>query len=210
MRIQLPSQGRSLDAGLRIAPALWVAGANGPVQPTTSTRFQTSGVAPSSFVLRRSSFWPPARHGAKPNAAPTPSLLPLGAFSLLEVMIAILVFFLVSFSVLEVISVGLGAARSLQIQHPDAGILAAHLSLTNRLEESSDAGDFDDIEPGVYPDCRWERNVFEASSNGLWQVDFLVIEKVGRRQVPSTMSILMYRPGGGRGAGPRPVMPGMP
>ena len=121
-----------------------------------------------------------------------------GAFSLLEVMIAILVFFLVSFSVLEVVSVGLGAARSLQIRHPDAGILAAHLSLTNSLQEGSDSGDFDDIEPDVYPNCQWERNIFEASSNGLYQVDFLVIEKIGRRQVPSTMSILMYRPGGGR------------
>ena len=123
------------------------------------------------------------------------------AFTLIEVMIAILVFFLVSFSVLEVITVGLGAARSLQIQHPDAGILAAHLSLTNRLEEGSDSGDFDDVEPGAFPSCRWERNIMEVSSNGLYQVDFLVIEKVGRKQVPSTMSILMYRQGGGMRGG---------
>jgi hypothetical protein len=71
-------------------------------------------------------------------------------------------------------------------------MLAAELSLTNSLAEGADSGDFGDI----YPNYHWERNISEVGSNGLFQVDFIVLQSIGRKgkEVPTTMSILMYRP----------------
>jgi hypothetical protein len=115
-----------------------------------------------------------------------------GGFTLLEVMIAMAVFFIVVFAILGVVVQSLGAARALQNRHPDAGMLAAQLSLTNLLEEGYESGDFEE----VFPNCRWERQITEVGSNGLFQVDFVVFErtKQGKENVEA-MSILMYRPG---------------
>lgn len=109
------------------------------------------------------------------------------AFSLLEVMIAVFIFFMAVFSILELVSQNLRAARLLQSDGPNAGILAGELSLTNRLEEGSDSGDFGEL----YPAYSWSRDVFETSSNGLFQVDFVVFRQ---SQIDSTMSILLFRP----------------
>ncbi len=133
------------------------------------------------------------------------------AFSLIEVLIAISVFCIVAFAVLQLLITGLGAARSLQIRHADVAVLAAELATTNNiLEEGVDSGDFGEF----YPQARWERNVEEVGSNGLFRVDFVVFEKVGKKEVSSDMSILLYRPGSpkgkmsggtGRATGPIPV-----
>jgi hypothetical protein len=121
------------------------------------------------------------------------------------------VFFMVAFAVLGIVVTGLGAARALQVRHADASMLASELSATNNiLEEGTDSGDFGDF----YPHARWERTVTEIGSNGLFRVDFIVLEKAGRHEVGSTMSILLHRPGSPKGAmsggtgklmGPRPV-----
>lgn len=132
-------------------------------------------------------------------------------FTILEVIIACAIFFMVSFAVLEIVVQGLSAARSLQQREPDAGMLAATLSLTNRLEEGTESGDFEDIAPGLYPGYRWERYIEEVGSNSLFKVDFVVYynKSQGRRKGPSEshMSILLYKPGSppgsasGRGGG---------
>lgn len=117
-------------------------------------------------------------------------------FTLLEVLIAIGVFFIVSFAVLELVVTSLGAARSLQIRHADAGMLAAELSATNSiLEEGIESGDFGDF----YPGARWERTVEEIGSNSLFRVDFRVAERIGEKEVTSEMSILLFRPGSPKG-----------
>jgi hypothetical protein len=133
------------------------------------------------------------------------------AFTLLEVLIAIGVFFIVSFAVLELVVVGLGAARALQVRHADVGMLASEFSATNTiLEEGVESGDFGDF----YPHARWDRAVTEVGSNSLFQVDFTVAEKVGNKDVVSQMSILLHRPGSpkgrmsggtGRAVGPQPI-----
>ena len=69
----------------------------------------------------------------------------LAGFSLLEVMIAMFVFFIVVFSVLGMVVQSLGAARSLQQQQADCGMVASMLSLSNTLEESFDSGDFEGV-----------------------------------------------------------------
>jgi prepilin-type N-terminal cleavage/methylation domain-containing protein len=137
--------------------------------------------------------------------------LPRSAFTLVEVVIAIGIFCIMAFAVLEIVVVGLGAARALQVRHADVGYLASELAATNNiLEEGTDSGDFGDF----YPNARWERTVTEVGSNSLFQVDFTISEKVGRHEIMSDISILLYRPGspkgkmsGGTGklAGPQPV-----
>jgi hypothetical protein len=133
------------------------------------------------------------------------------AFTLVEVLIAIGIFFMVGFAVLEMVVTGLGAARALQVRHADVNYLAAELAATNAiLEEGVESGDFGDF----YPHARWVRTVTEVSSNGLYQVDFEVLEKVGRSEISSTMSILLHSPGSpkgrmsggtGRQMGPQPL-----
>jgi hypothetical protein len=131
-----------------------------------------------------------AIHAGLPRGAVARRRVPL-AFTLVEVMIAMFVFFVVAFSIMGVVIQSLGAARSLQVRHPDAGMLAAELSLTNMLEEGFESGDFGDI----YPRARWQREITEAGSNGFFRVDFAVYEKTpqGKENV-ETMSIFMHRP----------------
>ena len=111
------------------------------------------------------------------------------AFTLLEVMVASGILFLCLFAILQLLSTSLRGARILQRSTVDAGMLAAELSLTNKLSEGTESGDFGKL----YPDFRWTREIQEASTNGLFQVDFTVY----RRGVPtpeSHLSFLLFRP----------------
>ncbi len=120
----------------------------------------------------------------------------LQAFTLLEVIIACSIFFMVAFAILGMVTSGLAQAKALQQRDPDAGMLAATLSLTNQLEEGVESGDFQDLAPDLYRNFRWSREINEVSSNGLFQVDFIVSGNFGkRRSSETTMSILMFRPG---------------
>lgn len=113
-------------------------------------------------------------------------------FSLLEVMIALTIFFVVSFSILAVVSASLRNAKALRLSgRPNAGMLAGELSLTNKVEEGIESGDFGDL----YPDFRWEREIYEAGTNGLFQVDFVIYQRGNSGKPDSAMSILVYRPG---------------
>ncbi len=118
------------------------------------------------------------------------------AFTLLEVMIACSIFFMVAFAIMSLVTGGLAQAKALQQRDPDAGVLAATLSLTNQLVEGVESGDFEDLCAGLYRDFRWTREVNEVSSNGLFQVDFIVTGNFGKRRgSESRMSVLMFRPG---------------
>ena len=123
------------------------------------------------------------------------------AFTLLEVMIAVAIFFMATISILELLTQTVRAAHSLSQNVPTAGMLAADLSLTNKLEESFDYGDFRPL----YPHYSWERQIVSAATNGLFRVDFVVYRD---KTVDSKMSILFYRPdspqvGATRGGGLR-------
>ncbi len=112
------------------------------------------------------------------------------AFSLFEVMVAIGIFFMAVFAILGMISNTLRNARWIQQTTVDAAMIASQLSLTNRLYEEPDTGDFGDL----YPNYEWTSDTTEVASNCLFQVDFLVQRRSGQRQVESTMSILFFRP----------------
>ena len=118
---------------------------------------------------------------------------PDGGFTLMEVMIAMFVFFIVVFAILGMVVQSLGAARALQVQRPDAGMLASMISLSNTLEEGFETGDFEEI----FPDYRWERQIVEVGSNGFFQVDFVVFKKNAQgKEISEPLSVLMYKPGG--------------
>src|SRR5262245_43913614 len=79
------------------------------------------------------------------------------SFTLLEVSIAVAIFFMAVFAILGLVSNTLRNARALQRVEADAGMLAGELSLTNRLYEGFDSGDFSGFsESGdMYPGYSW-------------------------------------------------------
>ena len=80
------------------------------------------------------------------------------AFTLLEVMIAVGIFFMVAFAVLALVSQCLRQAGALKQMRSPVGSLAAQTVVTNQLEEGIETGDFEDI----FPDHRWSRDVYEV------------------------------------------------
>jgi Tfp pilus assembly protein PilV len=112
------------------------------------------------------------------------------AFTLIEVMIASAILFLCLFAILALLASSLRNARALRHTTVDAGMLAAELSLTNKLMEGSDSGDFGD----VHPDYRWNREIYEVSSNGLYGVDFTIYSRSREVSRETHMSILLFRP----------------
>jgi hypothetical protein len=111
------------------------------------------------------------------------------AFSLLEVMIACGIFFMCIFSILAMVSSVLRNARSLRRTELDAGVVAAQISLTNKLYEGVESGDWGKI----YPGCSWEAQILEVATNGLFQVD-IVVHRRGVQQPVDKMSIWLFRP----------------
>ena len=126
------------------------------------------------------------------------------AFTLIEVMIAMFIFFMVVFTILGVIANALRNARMLQRKSVDAGMVAAQVTLTNALTEQLETGDFEDLCPGVYPDYGWTRDVYEVGTNSLFQVDMIVQRRSG--PVESKLSILLFRPGSPPGSMSRGVL----
>ena len=123
------------------------------------------------------------------NASPPARLA--SAFTLLEVMIAVALFFMVAFSVLALVSQNLRGARLLQTSHISAGMIASQLMSSNKLDEGTASGTFEDIFPGLYPGFTWVRDIYLVSSNGLFQADIVVLN--GARE-ESAMSILLFKP----------------
>ena len=118
------------------------------------------------------------------------------AFTLLEVIIACAVFFVAAFAIMQLVITGLAQAKALEQKEPDAGMLAATLSMTNQLVEGVESGDFEDLCPDLYRGYRWAREINEVSSNSLFQVDFIVYRDQRKKgPAESKMSILMFRPG---------------
>jgi type II secretory pathway pseudopilin PulG len=111
------------------------------------------------------------------------------AFTLLEVMIAIGIFFMAVFVILALVSGILQNARRLQRPMVDAGMIASELSLTNQLVEAGQSGDFGKL----YPGYSWTANVSEVQTNKLFQVDYAV-QRDADRTIVQKMSVLFFRP----------------
>ena len=111
------------------------------------------------------------------------------AFTLLEVMIAIAIFFMSTFVILSLISSSLANARRLQRPMVDGAMMASELSLTNQLVEETQSGDFGD----AYPGYTWTADITEVQTNRLFQVDY-VVKSSANQAVMQKLSVLFFRP----------------
>jgi Tfp pilus assembly protein PilV len=112
------------------------------------------------------------------------------AFTLIEVMVALALFFMTVFVILDNTSQGLRAAKSLQLNRPDLTSAVHLLVMTNALEEGSYEGVFEE----GYPDYRWRANVYEVATNGLFQVDVTISGGAQRQPYVAESSLLLWRP----------------
>ena len=110
------------------------------------------------------------------------------AFSLMEVMIAMGIFFMSVFVILSLVSSSLQNARRLQQPMVDAAMAASELSLTNKLVETTMTGDFGK----AYPGYTWTADINEVMTNKLFQVDYQVFNN--HKALVQKMSVLFFRP----------------
>jgi len=119
------------------------------------------------------------------------------AFTLLEVIIACALFFIFAFAVLELVTRGLNAARSIQHHEPDAALILGPFATNRVLEVGSLSGDFEDLYPGIYPGYTYTLDVTQpfGETNPLFQVTVIVTGK-GRKAktIESALSTLMFAP----------------
>jgi Flp pilus assembly protein TadG len=117
-----------------------------------------------------------------------------GAFSLIEVMIACIIFFSAVFAILELISSGLANARRLQRPLVDASALVAQLSLTNQLVEGKFSGNLGDVLGKDYQNYKWTGEIVEVQSNKLFEADFKIFNVNGDREPVARTTTLFFRP----------------
>ena len=118
------------------------------------------------------------------------------AFSLLEVMIAIAIFFVSASAILGLISTSLGNVRRLQRPSVDASPVLARYAATNSLVEGKYQGSLGDPEllGKDYRDYNWVADVVEVGSNHLYSVDCVILPANGRQEIISHMSTVLYKP----------------
>jgi hypothetical protein len=112
------------------------------------------------------------------------------AFSLIEVMVATTIFFMAMFAILGVLCAGIHAATILRTSGPTAGMAAGYYYVTNKIEEGTDSGDFSDI--AGYQGYQWRSSAVEVATNGLFHMEFVVIDPHGNPS--STLDVLIYNP----------------
>ncbi len=137
------------------------------------------------------------------------------SFSLLEVVIAVAIFFTAIFAITQLVSSNLSLVRSLQAKRPDLGTLAGKCLMdTNWVEgreapydedfgfnDGSTAGGTAGGTAALYPEAGWERDWMLVATNvsltnGLYRADIRLSETLAQQEAITIMSILMYRPGG--------------
>ena len=117
------------------------------------------------------------------------------AFTLLEVMFAMVVFCTAMFVILAMVSNLLTNARRLQQRSMvDAGVVAAELSQTNQLVEGVYTKNLGDLLGDAYNGYSCTYDIEEAQTNKLFRVDFIIQGVSGDKPVVSKMSILLFRP----------------
>jgi hypothetical protein len=77
-------------------------------------------------------------------------------FTILEVMVAATIFFMVTFALLELVTHGLVAVKAIQEREPDPGIILAMVSTNKAWEQIQLSGNYEDIASGMYPGYTWE------------------------------------------------------
>lgn len=118
-----------------------------------------------------------------------------GAFTLMEVMIAIGVFCIGILAILDVVASVMHGARLLDKPMVDTGPVASELALTNALVEVQDvSGSLSDYLGDQYKGYVYTYDITEVQSNKLFQVDVVLQSDAPGKPVISKMSLLLYRP----------------
>jgi hypothetical protein len=124
---------------------------------------------------------------------PTVSDQRSSAFTLLEVIIACSLFFMVAFAVLEIVTVGLVAAKRLQRNEPHFEFLISQHVLTNQLLEGNYSGSFQEIMPELYPGFSWAYDIEEVGSNGFFRVDYAIFDDTAGAK-PRMLTTFFHKP----------------
>jgi type II secretory pathway component PulJ len=127
-----------------------------------------------------------------------------GGFTLLEVALAMAIFFASVFVILELVSGSLRIARQLQQPRVDITAVAAHIALTNRLTEGEQ--DAEPLRQALGPlaveagfDARGY--VEFARSNGLYTVRVEVFPPQAGAAPAAELDLLLFRPDTATGTG---------
>jgi len=115
-------------------------------------------------------------------------------FSLLEVMIAVGIFFIGVFSILGLVSSSLENARRLQRPLVDGGAVASWLAVTNVFHEGTFTVNLGDLLGDAYNSYDCTVNVIEVQTNKLFEVGYIVQSTTGNREIISSMTNLFYSP----------------
>jgi prepilin-type N-terminal cleavage/methylation domain-containing protein len=117
------------------------------------------------------------------------------AFTLLEVMIAIAIFFVASFAILGLISTSLNNVRRMQMPSVDASPVLARYAATNSLVEGIYQGSLSEPEllGKDYRDYKYVVDIVEVASNHLYSVECAITES-GKHEVISDLTTLLYKP----------------
>lgn len=116
------------------------------------------------------------------------------AFSLLEVMIAVGIFFVSIFAILRLTTQNLRAARILQNLNVDTGTLPSLIVMTNRLEEGPLPLDIKEAFESAHPGFSCDGVVTAYTTNGLFQVDYAIYWQHDGRAKEARNSMLLWRP----------------
>ena len=109
-------------------------------------------------------------------------------------MFAVVVFCTATLAILALVSQSLDNVRRLQRPPVDAGLLAAQLSITNRLVEGTSSGDLGQLLGDAYRGYTWTTDTEEEQSNKLFHVDIVIQRNNDDKSVVSAMSVLFYKP----------------
>ncbi|HTI70459.1 MAG TPA: prepilin-type N-terminal cleavage/methylation domain-containing protein [Candidatus Limnocylindria bacterium] len=113
-----------------------------------------------------------------------------GAFTLIEVAVASAVLAIALFALIGVCAHAMRIARRLDMNHVDCTSLAAEFSLSNRVDEPDQSGDFGNLHPGY----QWQTHSEEVGTNGLIQRDFIVFSSFDKQGTERHLSVYYYNP----------------
>lgn len=117
------------------------------------------------------------------------------AFTLIEVMIAIGVFCIGVFAVLELVASVLHGARIFNKPMVDAGVIASEIGQTNKLIEVRNVtGDLSEFLGKSYQGYTYSYDITERESNRLFEVDMVLFGNSASKPALSKMAVLFYRP----------------
>jgi type II secretion system protein I len=115
-------------------------------------------------------------------------------FSLLEVMIAVIVFCTATFTILALVSQSVQNVRRMQRPMIDVAPIDAQLSMTNKFVEGvTPPADLGDLLGDAYKGYTWTADIEEDQTNRLFHAD-IVIQRSDDKSIIARERLLYYKP----------------